>query len=101
MSESQLLHGNDPQRQRGNSYTASISRWIFEKPALIALVDSETLPRWVYGAYWKFSSIVMELCQPASEKNTVRPSREAARFAPHGTGSSSWSTGVSKRVWKL
>jgi len=38
------------------------------------------------GTYWKFSAIVRELCQFPSAENTVRPSREAAMFATHGTG---------------
>jgi hypothetical protein len=55
-----------------------------------------------YDAYWKFSAIVMELCKALQTNHTVRPSREAARFAVHGTGSSSnWRTGVSRFVWKL
>jgi hypothetical protein len=54
------------------------------------------------GAYWKFSAIVMELCQSPCANHTVRPSREAARFAVNGTGfSPNWSTGVSRCVWKL
>ena len=52
--------------------------------------------------YWKFSAIVMELCPAPWANHTVRPSREAARFAVHGTGfSPNWSTGVSRCVWKL
>ena len=54
-----------------------------------------------YGAYWKFSAIVRELCRaPCWADHNVRPSREAARFGAVGAGSSNWSTDVSRCVLK-
>jgi hypothetical protein len=84
------------------AYTAASTLNGSLETGLNPVVSFETRPGWVYGAHWKFSAIVRELCQFPWAKNTVRPSREAARFAIHGTGSSSsWSTGVSRRVRKL